>query len=77
MRCLFHIMPTFCPRVCASVTAMAATLPYCGRDAGSPRGPPACPRPALGGLPAPTSLTPPARAGEQMPPTKAVPLRLL
>lgn len=49
-----------------------------GSDAVSPREPPAlAPARPRGALPAPTSLTPPARAGEQMPPTKAVPLRLL
>lgn len=61
VRCLFHIMPTFCPSVCASVTAMAATLPYCmGGTAGSRGG---TPRPAH----PPAFLThlvdPPAAAG--------------
>lgn len=76
VRCLFHIMPTFCPSVCASVTAMAATLPYCtGGTAGSRGGGPHTQPTRL--LSSPTSLTPPPRPGEQMPPTKAVPLRLL
>lgn len=78
VRCLFHIMPTFCPSVCASVTAMAATLPYCTGGTGeSPEGPPHSQPALMGALTPLTSLTPPARAGEQMPPTKAVPLRLL
>lgn len=28
LRCLFHIMPKFCPSVWARVTAMAPMLPY-------------------------------------------------
>lgn len=52
VRCLFHIMPTFCPSVCASVTAMAATLPYCTREGqGRHRGDPPHPRPASTGVP--------------------------
>lgn len=46
-----------------------------GRDSGVTGGGPHAQPTRL--LSSPTSLTPPLRPGEQMPPTKAVPLRLL
>lgn len=48
-----------------------------GRDGAVTAGIPLSPARSPGGFAAPTSLTPPARVGEQMPPTKAAPLRLL